>query len=309
MSSILLRLLEAPHIPLGDGTLRAWWSATTDARAAGASPIDRALLGGAAADRLGFAFAAGYTEALRALVPGRDDLAALCATEAGGNQPSAIRTALVASGPGRFTLSGAKKWATVASDAQVLLVVARTGARADGKNQLRVVCVPATAPGVTLRASSAPFVPEIPHAEVDLQEVEVADADILPGDGYDEYLKPFRTVEDLHVHGALLGYLIGVARRHAMPREIAEQLTALAMATRALASEDPKAIATHVALAGLVTLVGGAVTRVEEHWPAGEERSRWDRDRALLRVASGARSARRERAWSGLDRTAGSPVR
>jgi hypothetical protein len=31
-----------------------------------------------------------------------------------------------------------------------------------------------------------------------------------------------------------------------------------------------------------------------------DEWSRWQRDRALLRVASGARSARRDAAWSGL---------
>src|SRR4051794_40702609 len=33
-------------------------------------PIDRAILGGAGADRLGYAFAAGYAAALQALVPG-----------------------------------------------------------------------------------------------------------------------------------------------------------------------------------------------------------------------------------------------
>ncbi len=49
--------------------------------------VDRALAGGSAADRLGYAFASGYTEALRALVPGLTGVAALCATEEGGNQP------------------------------------------------------------------------------------------------------------------------------------------------------------------------------------------------------------------------------
>jgi acyl-CoA dehydrogenase len=297
--AVLRRVLDPALLPPPAETLRAWWDATAAERARGETTIDRALLGGACADRLGFAFASGYAEALRALVPGAaGEITALCATEEGGNHPRAIRTALVAAGPGQYTLTGKKKWATVASEASALLVVATTGAGDDGKNRLRVVRVPTSAPGVTLRSSSAPFVPEIPHAEVELENVAVAEADVLPGDGYDDYLKPFRTIEDLHVHGALLGYLIGVARRRSMPRDLVETLATLAISTRALAAADAKAEATHVALAGLITLVTRAVTQVEEHWSPDDERTRWDRDRPLLRVASAAREARRERAWS-----------
>ena len=46
-----------------------------------------------------------------------------------------------------------------------------------------------------LHATTAAFVPEISHAEVELDRVKVSDADVLPGDGYDDYLKPFRTIE------------------------------------------------------------------------------------------------------------------
>src|SRR5262245_25603109 len=99
----------------------------------------------------------------------------------------------------------------MASAAQSLLVVASTG-NVDGKNRLRVVRVPANAAGVRIEPAVAPFVPEIAHARVTLDGVRVSAGDLLPGDGYDDYLKPFRTIEDLHVHGALLGYLIGVAR-------------------------------------------------------------------------------------------------
>ena len=180
-------------------------------------------------------------------------------------------------------------------------MVASVGAGDDGTNRLRVVRVATSASGVTLRSSSAPFVPEIMHAEVELDNVAIAEADVLPGDGYTDYLKPFRTIEDLHVHGALLGYLIGVARRRSMPRDVVETLVALAVATRALADADTKTEATHVALAGLIGLVTHAVAQVEEHWSPDGERTRWERDRPLLRVASAARAARRERAWAVLD--------
>ena len=49
---------------------------------------------------------------------------------------------------------------------------------------------------------------EIPHAEVGLDRVRVEASAVLPGDGYADYVKPFRTIEDAHVHCALLGYLV-----------------------------------------------------------------------------------------------------
>jgi len=304
MDALLRFVLDPARVPPAVDDLRAWWDATAAWRAAWTEPFDRAFAGGGCADRLGFAFAAGYAEALRVLVPDLPpgSITALCATEEAGVHPRAIRTRLVATEPGRYTLTGRKKWATVASAASSLLVVASTGEDA-GKNRLRVVRVRADAPGVRLHSATTPFVPEIPHAEVELDGVIASDADVLPGDGYDAYLKPFRTIEDLHVHAALAGYLIGVARRHGLPHELQERLLVLAVAARALAHADPKAATTHAALAGVIDLAQRLVGELEPLWAAagGDEWTRWQRDRPLLRVASGARTARRDRAWSILD--------
>lgn len=281
--------------------LAAWWAATDPVRARWQGSIDRALVGGASADRLGFAFAGGYAAALRALVPGLDGIAALCATEAGGNQPRAIKTTLV-TGVERDTyeLNGHKKWATIGPLASTLLVVATTGVGPDGRNRLVVARVPAGAPGVRVIPAAAPFIPEIPHAEIDLVRVQIRAGDVLPGDGYTNYLKPFRTVEDLHVHAALIGYLIGVATRHKLPREAIDELLALAAATRGLAGSAVASPPIHLALAGALALVGRVVADIERAWAAvgGAEWERWQRDRALVQVAGSARAARRERAWS-----------
>lgn len=287
--------------PVAAESLAAWWDATETVRTGHAATIDRALAGGARSDRLGYAFAGGYAAALYALVPALGgSIAALCATEAKGAHPRAIKTALVPDGGGGYTVTGKKKWATVANLASSLLVVATTGDGADGVPRLRVVRVPASAPGIAIRPTTAPFVPEIPHAELDLERVVVTEADVLPGDGYTHYLKPFRTVEDLHVHAALLGYLIGVARRYRLPQ--LARLVALAATTRALAELDRDAATTHVALAGLIELVGPVVGELEAAWAAagGEEHARWLRDRPLLAVASAARTARLEKARSVL---------
>ena len=164
--------------------------------------------------------------------------------------------------------------------------------------------VPASAPGVRMISSAAPFVPEIEHAQIELDQVVVAEADILPGDGYDDYLKPFRTVEDAHVHAALAGYLLGVARRRNWP-DLVERMLALALAARAVATAEPKLPTTHVALAGVLALAAREVAELEARWSAASdaaaggdaEWTRWQRDRALLKTAAAARGARRERAW------------
>jgi len=326
-----VRALLAASPPPGADTLATWRAATAPAIAAFTLPIDRALVAAAHADRLAFAFAAGYTEALRALVPTATDAMALCATEAGGNHPRAIQTTLAAvsdaadatrgattgAGATGYRLTGRKAWATGANTAASLLVVASTGVDASGTNRLRVVRVPTTAPGLRITAAAAPFVPEIEHATVELTDVRITEADILPGDGYDDYLKPFRTVEDAHVHAALAAYLLGAARRRGW-REHTERLLALTLATRAVATAEPKLATTHVALAGVLALAAREVADLEAHWATAlagattttgdaptttasdAEHARWVRDRALLKTAAAARAARRERAWEHL---------
>lgn len=299
---MLDRLLREDPAPFASD-LDGYWAQHRKHVAGVARPIDRAALGGLHADRVGFAFVAGYRAALSALTAalaptlGPDEIVALSATEVGGNHPRAIHTRLE---NGR--LNGRKRWTTLGGRASSLLVVASIGEH-EGRNRLRVVRVRADQKGVrVMPMTEAPFVPEIPHAEITLDDVEVHDADVLPGDGYDAYLKPFRTVEDLHVHGALLGYLIGVARRASFPRAIVEELMSLVASVRTLTEEDPLAAATHVALAGLLTQAHFALERVEPHWSLVDEdtRSRWHRDRTILGVAGKARDARREAAWRTL---------
>src|SRR5205814_202856 len=69
-----------------------WWARHQAVTAGYTRPIEEAIVGGFAADRLGYAFAAGYEAALRALVPDlpRDTVASLCITERGGAHPAAI---------------------------------------------------------------------------------------------------------------------------------------------------------------------------------------------------------------------------
>jgi acyl-CoA dehydrogenase len=267
--------------------------------------IDRAIEGGLAAHTVGGAFLAGYHNALRALVPELplDRAVCLCATEEGGVHPRAIQTRLEPEGSG-FVLHGQKKWVTGGPLADLFLVVASTGTDASGRNVLRLVRVQAGQPGVTLHPMpETPFTPEIPHAQVTFDRVAVAADALLPGDGYDRYLKPFRTVEDVHVHAAVLAYVLSLARRFSWPHEPQEQLLALLAASRSIALSDPSARETHLALAGVLALARRFLVESKDHFKLLDDQTRatWERDSALLMVAERARTARTESAWKSLE--------
>lgn len=288
-------------------TLDAWWSAVRPATANWAEPVDRAIARGARADRIAYAFAAGYQAALRRLVPelADDAMVSLCITEAKGNHPRAIETRLTPDPAScGFRMSGEKRWATGSPQAIELLVAARAGERSDGRPEIKLARVRGGAPGLVIEPMHGiAFVPEIAHGRVTLDDVMVAASDVLPGDGYERYVKPFRTIEDAHVAAALGAHLLALAFRFGWPREVRERLLAHLVAARALAVADPGSGATHLALAGLFAEQGRLLLAIEPCWELADPatRARWERDSALLSVAGTAREKRREVAWNRLE--------
>jgi hypothetical protein len=239
------------------------------------------------------------------LIPGIGDArVAFCATEQGGNLPSEIRTALVADGDGGgWRMSGRKQWSTMGQLADELLVFATDGQDDKGRNRLALVRIPATRDGVEISPGHATqFVPEISHASIALSDVRVEPGERLDGDAYVRYLKPFRTVEDTHVHAALLGWLVGVGRRAEWPRDILARILALVGSVRDVAAEDVRSPGVHVALAGVIASTSRLVDELTPLWDRVDAgvRDRWRRDRALLNVAGKAREQRAAVAWERL---------
>jgi len=136
-----------------------------------------------------------------------------------------------------------------------------------------------------------------------LEQVPVADADLLPGDGWERWVKPFRTVEDVHVHAAALAYLGATASRCGWPRPLREELLASLASFGALAEMDPSSPVTHVALGGALAQARRRVEACAPHWSTAPEaeRERWQRDLPLLQVAGKARGLRLARAWELLE--------
>lgn len=275
--------------------------------------VERALWAGFHADRLGYAFVGGYGAALSRLVDhvGQAEgvLArplpanvCLCATESGGAHPRAIATRLDKQG-GALVLDGEKTFATLATVADELLVVASRGLEADGTNRLRLVRVKPNAKGVTIVARpETPFTPEIPHAIVRFDRVVVETEDMLPGDGYERWVKPFRTIEDTHVLAATVGYLQGAARAHGFGHDVSAELVSLSLSLIDVGARDPESPLTHIVLAGLFGAARRLVASLDAAWSKApeDERARWARDLPLLTIAENARGKRTEAAWGRL---------
>jgi acyl-CoA dehydrogenase len=297
---------EARTVQLFDLLLRArpvpasapadWWRATAAVRGQLESSIERAIALGAHADRLGQAFLGGYASAITALDPtlGSDELGALCATEAGGGHPRAILTTLA---DGK--LDGTKHFVSGGSLATMLLVVAKVGEE-QGRPALKLARIGAKSRGVVIEdGTPLDFIPEVPHGAVTFTAAPV-DA-VLEGDGYEKYLKPFRTIEDLHIFGAVLGCVLSNGREHWSP-ETVERLLSLIASIAGLGRGDPSSPGVHLALAGVLANAQTMLDALD--WSALDRDfvARFERDRPLLRIAGRVREQRRVRAWSQLGR-------
>jgi hypothetical protein len=288
-----------------------WWRAQVSLRA-GRSTIDRALLCGAQAPCVAFAFAAGYQAALRALIPSLDltTLVALCVSERGGGHPRAIETRLTRRANRGWLLSGEKNFITLGVEAQKWIIAASRGDTSEGLNDIAMVMVDADTPGTVLTPlPSLPIIPEISHASLRLEAVSIPEEALLEGDGYLTYIKPFRTLEDLHVLASLVGYCLGEGCRQQWLPEMIDRLLALATTLRALSGLDPYTPAAHLALAGTLSLANATFAEVTAQFEASDNSAsldRWRRDLGLLRLAERARQKRRATAWGNLTDTSAS---
>jgi len=298
-----LRAGRAVAVPCA--SVAEWWPRHRAIAAEHADPIHQAIVGGFVADRVAWAFASGYQAALRALFSDLppDRICALCVTEDEGNSPRAIRAEIARAEAG-WVLNGAKRWTTLGPEGGLFLVAAREAGAGGERPALRVARVPAALPGVTVEPMPpARFVPEVPHARVHFRDVVLPEASLLPGDGWDEYVKPFRTVEDIHVHAAVLAYLMREAARFAWPEHWIERASALLAALTKISDMPYRHAETHVALAGALAIGAGLAEEAEQFWNAcahDPAALRWRRDRELLDVASQARAQRTRRAWQTL---------
>jgi len=268
---------------------------------------ERAIIGGFLADRLAYAFAAGYHSAIQCLTPEipLDSIAAFCVSEKGGGHPRAIKTQLVreaSKGGGEaWSMKGTKTFVTCANEADLLLIAASTGVDEKGRNRLRMVQISRDTDGLDIKPrEKLSFIPEISHGIVELNDVMIEDSQLMPGDAYAEYIKPFGTIEDIHILAAFMGHLLRTAFLNDWPQDIKGEILAILVSAQSLTKADAKAPDTHIALAGLQRLMRNQMIRIEPHWEKTSEETRnaWERDRSVFGMGQKAKDIRVQSAWA-----------
>lgn len=277
-------LQRLPTLPLAN------WYAQLLEQADGLSTAQLAILGGRRAATPGLAFLAGYQAALRALWPEAPaTLGAFCVTERRSVRPADLNTRLA---DGR--LSGCKDFVTGGTEAEWFLVAARS--EPAGEPVRITLCnLAREASGVTVEALPAlPIAADIPHARLLLDDAETHP---LPGDGWDDYAKPFRTLEDVHVLLALSAWLYGVGLHCQWPQSLRLKLAGVLAVGSEVCRLDPREAATHLLLAGVFAQFEGLQVELDGVLDDSDAWAElWRRDSTLLKIAKTTRQRRLDKA-------------
>jgi len=273
------------------GTLGETYAALLE-RLGPVAPFELAALGGRAMATPGLAFLVGYQAALRVLWPSAPpSLGALCATERRSVRPADMHTRLEG-----LRLTGSKDFVTAGLEAEWLLVAARSET-AGAAPQLNLAVVYPGEPGVTLEAlPTLPLMPEVGHGRLLLEQ---AACELLAGDGWDAYVKPFRSLEDLYVLTALTAWLYGVGQESAWPQDLRLQLLGLLAGCAEGSRQCADSTGGHLLLGGLFAqfqalrgAIDAALAAGPVHWA-----QIWQRDQGVVMLAAAAREKRLNKAW------------
>jgi hypothetical protein len=251
------------------------------------TPFELAVAGGRRMATPGLAFLVGYQAAQRMLWPSAPaSLGALCATEQRSLRPADMQTRL--SG---LRLSGRKDFVTAGDAADWMLVAARSE-EAGEEPRLSLAVIYPGEPGVRVEKLPAiPLMPDISHGRLYLEN---ALCELLAGDGWDAYVKPFRTLEDVYVLSAMTAWLYGVGQECAWPQGLQLRLLALLAGCAEVGRQAPGNAAGHVLLGGLFAQFEGLKGEINEAMAGGPGQwaQLWKRDQAVMDLAAGARSKR-----------------
>lgn len=229
----------------------------------------------------------GYQAALRMLWPSAPaSLGALCATEQRSLRPADLQTRVEG-----LRLCGRKDFVTAGHAADWLLVAARSEEAGESPRLSLVIVYPGE-PGIQLESLPVlPLMPDIAHGRVHFDQ---AACERLAGDGWDAYVKPFRTLEDIYVLSALAAWLLGVGQDCGWPQPLQLRLLGLLAGLSEASRQSPASAAGHIVLGGLFAQFDGLKAELELAFAQGPEewREMWLRDRGVLDIAAGARARR-----------------
>lgn len=258
------------------------------------TPFELAVAGGRLMTTPGLAFLVGYQAALRMLWPSAPlSLGALCATEQRSLRVADMQTRLT-----DLRLSGRKDFVTAGDAADWLLIAARSEEPGETARLSLAVVYPGE-PGVRVEKLPAiALMPDISHGRLFLDN---AACELLAGDGWGAYVKPFRTLEDTYVLSAMTAWLYGIGQDSDWPQTLQLRLLALLAGCAEVSRQAPNNSAGHVLLGGLFAQFDGLKAEVQQalddgpqHWAA-----MWQRDQTVMDLAAAARGKRLAKALAG----------
>jgi hypothetical protein len=236
----------------------------------------------------------GYQAALRMLWPSAPaSLGALCATEQRSLRPADMQTRLTG-----LRLSGRKDFVTAGDAADWLLIAARSEEPGQ-EPRLSLALIYPDEPGARVEKLPAiPLMPDISHGRLFLDN---ALCELLAGDGWDAYVKPFRTLEDVYVLSAMSAWLFGVGQECDWPQNLQLRLLALLGGCAEASRQAPNNVVGHVLLGGLFAQFDALKAEVNEALADGPPQwaAMWQRDQAVMDLAAGARGKRLAKALAG----------
>lgn len=304
---LLATLFDAPE-PEDGSEMRRFLKGSLPSTAEAGDPFSRLVHVAMRADRRTTAAAAGHQAAIFRLFPEIPDgaITAFCVSEEGGARPTAIRATLEAQPEGHSLLSGEKKWGTMSPDADVLFIAASIGNETvDGRerNRIRMVGIPADRDGIHLKPRTHDgIVSEMRIADVSLTNVPVQADEIRPGDGFQDYVKPFRLIEDVFGNAATQIATFCFGRRNGWPKGELENLLGLITHACAIAQTDMGSPAAVLTMSAYFRRSNEVWESLSDSWSRAskDDLDRWHPEVGLLQVAQKARDIGRERAWASL---------
>lgn len=303
--SLLQRLIEKPPaIRAGGESIVEWYHQVRLNSDLSVSDDLDALTGGFYANSVGQAFVYGYEVAIQRLtgLDTKEQLAAFCVTENKSTHPQSMQVSLIEEGD-KLLLSGKKDFVTLASDTKWLLVAAKFGILDSGRNQIKLIKVDASLPGVNIKIlPPLPFIPEVGHGVVTFDSVSIDQRDLFLGDGYGDYVKPFRWIEDINVFISLSGYLLKIALVYQWPLASRVEIISILTSLLGMLSAGANEPIAHIAFYDQVARLERWLEQYDDAWQSVDVAvsAAWKRDRGLLKIASYARSARYKKALSRL---------
>lgn len=276
--------------------------------------IDRAIIAGFFSDRLAYAFLSGYENALQKhfkVLP-EQSLAAFCVSEKDGSRPRAMKTFLTRDKNTKdYVLNGQKSFVTCAEEAECLIIAAVLSENENTKGQdterpssekprIKLAIIKANTPGLSVTGSpDLPFIPEIKKGSLTLNNVKVNPQNILPGDGYSAYIKPFSCIEGVYILAASAAHLFRLACLFKWPNALREQILSILFSAKQLEQGDMCSPAAEIIISGVKAQLKVITETSKPLWAAMPEQhqQRLRRDCGMFFMSDKAHLVRLERAW------------